>query len=113
MLHALLALAAGGCAAPVIQNARGWSHALSRVEVPPPVVALGRRYLQAHPDDNDPARIRKALGLTNDTEDEASRRARIDAALSEDLEAYEMVEIEGWALTRTECRIYALAALVD
>lgn len=113
VLHALLALAATGCAAATVtRTPGGWSRRLSRVEVPPPVVALGQRYLQAHPDEGDATRLRQALGLVDGTEDEPTRRERIDTAVRADLEAGHMVDLEGWALTRTECRVYALAALV-
>ena len=71
---------------------------------------LGQRYLDAHPEDADRETLRRALGL-DPSDSEATRLARIDDALRRDLEAGNVVDIEGWQLTRTECRLYAAVAL--
>lgn len=78
--------------------------------IPAAVVVLGQRYLAAHPEDADREALRRALGLDR-ADPEATKLERIDAALRHDLETGDVVDIEGWQLTRTECRLYALAAL--
>lgn len=83
---------------------------LPSAPVPAAIAVLGWRYLDAHPEDADREVLRRALGLDRaGTQSEAF--ARIDAALRRDLETGDVVDIDGWQLTRTECRLYAAVAL--
>lgn len=84
--------------------------ALPSAPIPEAVAALGRQYLAAHPEDADRDALRHALGL-HDPAPEPTRFARIDAALRRDLDRGDVVLLDGWQLTRTECRLYALVAL--
>ncbi len=77
---------------------------------PEALAVLGRHYLAAHPEDDDREALRHALGL-DDAQPESSWLAHLDASLHRDLERGDIIELEGWQLTRTECRLYALAAL--
>lgn len=78
--------------------------------IPEAVFVLGRRYLAAHPEDADREALRRALGL-DPSDSEATQLARIDDALRRDLGAGNVVDLEGWQLTRTECRLCAALAL--
>lgn len=79
--------------------------------VPPAVLELGRVYLQAYPQERDRDELRRRLGIHDAQEPEPLRIARINAALAADIDADAMVDLEGWRLARTECRVYALASL--
>lgn len=109
-------LAALACLAPAMACARTATPtpspplSLPLAPIPEAVAVLGRRYLDAHPEDDDRDALRRALGLDRPDPD-AIRFERIDAALRRDLETRDVVDLAGWQLTRTECRLYALAAL--
>lgn len=103
------------CLAPAVACARTDTATTRPLELPPApvpaaVATLGTRYLAEHPEDADREHLRRALGL-DAPGSEATRLARIDDALRRDLETGDVVDLEGWQLTRTECRLYALAAL--
>ena len=82
------------------------------VVVPPGVLVLGREYLEAEPKEADADRLREALAWPS-TEDDAAWRASLGEAIRDDLDEDRIVELAGWHLTRTECRVYALAALLE
>ncbi len=109
-------LAALACLVPTIGCARTTASATSpplslpRAPIPEAIAVLGRRYLADHPEDADREALRRALGL-DPSDSEATRLARIDDALRRDLAAGDVVDLEGWQLTRTECRLYAAVAL--
>lgn len=109
-------LRALACLVPTLACARTTTSAtlpplaLPSAPAPEAIAELGRRYLDAHPKDADRETLRRALGL-DPSDSEATRLARIDDALRRDLDAGNVVDIEGWQLTRTECRLYAALAL--
>ncbi|NEX23258.1 hypothetical protein G3480_23665 [Thiorhodococcus mannitoliphagus] len=74
---------------------------------------LGRAYLVAHPEEADLARLRTLLQerLRTDVSDEASILVRIERQLRNDYIRGDLVEVDGWLLSLTEARLYALAAL--
>lgn len=104
------------CLVPTMGCARATTPAsspplpLPSAPIPGALAVLGRRYLASHPEDADREALRRALGL-DPSDSEATRIARIDAALRHDLETGDLVDLEGWQLTRTECRLYAALAL--
>lgn len=81
--------------------------------VPRGVRVVGRRYLAAHPEDADADGLRDRLGWPRSGGSAAQWHARLDHAVRDDLEGDRIAEIGGWHLTRTECRVYALAALLE
>ena len=109
-------LVALACLVPVMACARTSTSATSpplrvlSAPIPVAVATLGKQYLAEHPEDADREGLRRALGLDHALP-EATQLARIDDAVRRDLETGDVVELEGWQLTRTECRLYALAAL--
>lgn len=80
-------------------------------DVPPAVIELGRIYLRAFPEERHREQLRRRLGITDDGEPEGVRLARLNATVLDEIETDDLFEIEGWRLTRTECRVYALASL--
>jgi hypothetical protein len=86
------------------------SPSLPPTPIPEAVAVLGRHYLAAHPEESDRETLRRALGLDR-SDPEPLQLERIDAALRRDLDTGDVIVIEGWQLTRAECRLYALAAL--
>jgi hypothetical protein len=109
-------LRALACLVPAMACARTSTDAttpplsLPHAPVPAGIALLGQRYLDAHPEDADRETLRRTLGL-DPSDSEATRLARIDDALRRDIESRDVVHIDGWQLTRTECRLYALVAL--
>jgi hypothetical protein len=83
---------------------------LPSAPVPEAIAVLGRRYLDAYPEDDDREVLRRALGLDQAGSEDASFE-RIGSAIRRDLGTGQVVDIDGWQLTRTECRLYAVVAL--
>jgi hypothetical protein len=83
---------------------------LSSAPVPGAIAVLGRRYLDAYPEDADHEVLRRALGLDQAGSEDAVFE-RIGSAIRRDLGTGEVVDVDGWQLTRTECRLYAVVAL--
>jgi predicted transglutaminase-like cysteine proteinase len=108
---AALASLAAACAGPGVASRTGLSGAIERGEVPSSVVTLGRAYLERAPAEADRDVLRRALGITDVAEPEPKRLERINAAINAEIEAGTFVDIAGWQLALTECRLYALAAL--
>lgn len=107
-------LAALACLVPALACARtpvtAPPLAIPAAPVPEAVVALGRQYLATHPEDADRELLQRTLHL-DASEPADAQLARIDAAIRRDLDDRDVVYIEGWQLTRTECRLYAALAL--
>lgn len=76
---------------------------------------LGRAYLAASPAEADPGRLLSLLEATlgSDASDEAALLARIDRQLRSEYIRGDLVDVDGWLLSRTEARLYALAALAE
>ncbi|MGB5334331.1 MAG: hypothetical protein WBN07_01830 [Woeseiaceae bacterium] len=83
---------------------------------------LGRAYLTAHPDELDLQRlVNGVLGPMRlsggadaiDSIPEAVLIARVRRVVIDDYLAGRIVNIDGWVLSITEARLYALAALAD
>jgi hypothetical protein len=86
---------------------------LPPMPVPEAIAALGRRYLAAYPDEANRETLQRILHLepSDSADSAATQLPRIDAAIRRDLADRNLVHIEGWQLTRTECRLYAALAL--
>jgi hypothetical protein len=110
VLMALAALVPMMACAGTIAATPERSAAIPWGSAPPAIAALGRQFLAAFPEEGDREALRRALGLGG-SEPEAIQLERIDAALRRDIDTGNVVHIEGWQLARTECRLYALAAL--
>lgn len=83
---------------------------------------LGRAYLAAHPAELDPRRLvaelRESLqlgagGEAIDTDAAAELIIRVREVVTQDYLAGRVVPVDGWVLSLTEARLYALAALAD
>jgi hypothetical protein len=109
MLAALVPAMA--CTARVTVSSVPPSPALPSMGSSSAIVELGRLYLQQHPEEHDRERLVAHLGIGDAQEPEAARIARINDTIARDLDAGDLVDIAGWQLARTECRVYALAAL--
>jgi hypothetical protein len=115
----LLARAGGGCAALAAAGAVGLrtisaAGAVRDVANPPAndgIVALGRAYLRAHPDEADLATLKRAVpGLAGD----GSVRERLPdlaGVVADDFAAGRVVTVDGWQLAASEARAAAAVAL--
>jgi hypothetical protein len=77
------------------------------------LVTIGARYLALHPEDAALADLLAALGDSADdlvAAPGAALRARQDAIAAEHVDGV-TVDLDGWVLARTECRIAAVVAL--
>lgn len=71
---------------------------------------VGRAYLRRHPEEARTAELRRHLReLPLDAPRELGSRAR--TRIREDFACGQVVQVEGWLLSRTEVRLCALAAL--
>lgn len=81
---------------------------------PGAMAGFGRSYLAQHPQEKDPTRlaesVRRALPETRPGEPD-DWLARANAAVEADYARGDTVMLTGWIISRTEARIYALAAL--
>jgi hypothetical protein len=77
------------------------------------LVAVGGRYLEDHPDEADQATLLAALpALEGEVPERPGRALGVLAEqVAADHEAGETVSLDGWELSRTECRAAALYAL--
>jgi hypothetical protein len=77
------------------------------------LVAIGGAYLEAVPEDADQAVLLAALpALEGQIPDRPGQGLRVlDEQVAADHRAGEVVELDGWVLSRTECRAAALYAL--
>lgn len=115
LLGALASLAGLACAPKVASISPtpplSVNHALA--VLPAGVAVVGRRYLDQEPDEGDAERLRDQLRWPRSEGAVPEWHAHLDAAILDDLERDRLVEVGGWQLTRTECRVYALAALIE
>lgn len=74
-------------------------------------IAIGRRYLERHPREADPALLSRRLLWGVRTDDIAAVRAAVRRRIRRDLRRGEVLRIDGRTLARSECRACALVAL--
>lgn len=74
-------------------------------------IAVGRRYLEAHPEERDPLVLLTLLGF--DLTSAASIRATVRARSRADFASGDIVILDGWVLARTESRAFALMVLAE
>lgn len=103
--------AALGSAGPAARLVGVLDHAAS-------AAAVGRAYLRAHPEEAEPDRLVRELsagircqGCDPDRAERTRLRAAIAARIRADFAASRVVQVDGWVLSRTEARLYGLAAL--
>jgi hypothetical protein len=80
--------------------------------------ALGRRYLRAHPAaasvdrlcDGVVARLADGRRAIAEADEDGLRRL-LAGAVREDFASDRVIDVDGWVLSATEARLYALAAL--
>ena len=115
LLGAIASLASLACAPKVASRPSNPPLAIPNAlaVLPVGVGVVGRRYLDQHPDEGDADRLREQLRWPRSEDVLADWHAHLDAAILDDLEHDRLVEVGGWQLSRTECRIYALAALLE
>lgn len=115
LLGAIASLAGLACApkVPSIPPTPRLSMTHALAVLPAGVAVVGRRYLDHDPDEGDADRLRDQLRWPRSEDSVADWHAHLDAAILDDLERDRLVEVGGWQLTRTECRVYALAALLE
>ena len=89
------------------------STTLALAALPAGIGIVGRRYLDEQPDEADVERLQEQLRWPRSEDAVADWHAHLDAAILDDLERDQLVEVGGWQLSRTECRVYALAALLE
>jgi hypothetical protein len=78
------------------------------------VISVGRAYLDQAPEEAHAARLRRLLDLTAEVSAQTlpgSEKERLAMRQCEDFRTGETVLVQGWVLSRTEARLYALAAL--
>lgn len=115
----LAALVAGGAAllgvgvVAVTRNDEGAPDPGADVSVDAALVALGRRYLDAHPDEADEAVLLDALPALGGQapSDPATQLAVLSEQVAADYADDDLVVLDGWILARTEGRAAALYAL--
>jgi hypothetical protein len=73
--------------------------------------AVGERYLAAVPEESDPAELRRLLPAGIDGLPPATATAEIAAAVRSDFAEGRTVEVDGWLLSATECRLAALSVV--
>jgi hypothetical protein len=72
---------------------------------------LGRRYLQAHPTEaRSDVLVRMLVGTNAPTSERETSRA-LAVRIRSDYAAGRTVKVDGWVLSRTEARLYALVAI--
>jgi hypothetical protein len=82
-------------------------------------VRIGRAYLDVYPDERRcnrlVAEIEKALkgeeNCRHSTEDSEQTRSALQALVRKEYARSNVVAVEGWVLSRTEARVYGLAAM--
>jgi hypothetical protein len=83
---------------------------------PDPLAALGRSYLSKYPKEDSLDVLRRSTPELSGARSAADVRAAlpaIAAAAAADFASGEVVQIEGWRLTRTEARAAAAVELLD
>jgi hypothetical protein len=93
------------------------------IPVPESARVLGQRYLATVPEEGDAGllmqRLSTAVGVPvgsseHPTEQLSTARLRelLKEGIQQDFERYDVVQLDGWVLARTECRLCALAVLI-
>jgi len=95
----------GTAAAPVsgVGPALAFKHRAS-------AIAIGRRYLGRFPDDPHPEVLAEGRRLADEI-DPAAARSALRARVQQDFERGDTVMLDGWILSRSECRACAALAL--
>jgi hypothetical protein len=78
------------------------------------MISVGRAYLDQTPNEANVARLRQLLNLAAEVSAltlPAPEKERLAVRQSEDFRTGLTVLVQGWVLSRTEARLYALAAL--
>jgi hypothetical protein len=78
------------------------------------MVSVGRAYLDQTPQEANAARLRQLLDLAAEVRAATlpgPEKERLALRQSEDFRTGQTVLVQGWVLSRTEARLYALAAL--
>jgi hypothetical protein len=78
------------------------------------MISVGRAYLDQAPDEANAERLRQFLNLAEEVSAlslPSPERERLAVQQSEDFRTGQTVLVQGWVLSRTEVRLYALAAL--
>jgi hypothetical protein len=78
------------------------------------MISVGRAYLDQTPNEANVARLRQLLDLAAETRATTlpgPEKERLAMRQSEDFRTGQTVLVQGWVLSRTEARLYALAAL--
>jgi hypothetical protein len=75
------------------------------------VVALGRAYLRAHPDEANLAALVREVPQLEEGEGARARLPELTVAVSDDFAAGRMVTVDGWQLSASEARAAAAVAL--
>jgi len=78
------------------------------------MISVGRAYLSQAPEEADAQRLRRLLALTDEVSAlslPTPEKERLAMQQCEDFRAGKTVLLQGWVLSRTEVRLYALAAL--
>jgi hypothetical protein len=113
---------AGGLIGWRVLDDDGSGEATTTSTAPPPaptssladaLVAVGGRYLEEHPDEADQAALLAALpALDGEVPDRPGQALRVLAdQAAADHASGDTVDLDGWVLSRTECRAAALYAL--
>ena len=72
------------------------------------LVSLGKAYLLQEPGDIEPAQLRRSVGVLQSGEIDSGR---LQMQIREEFRHGDLVVVEGWHLSRSEARLYALLAL--
>jgi len=78
------------------------------------MISVGRVYLDQTPNEANVARLRQLLDLAAEVSAvtlPAPEKERLAVRQSDDFRTGQTVLVQGWVLSRTEARLYALAAL--
>ena len=78
-----------------------------------PVLAAGRAFLRAHPEEAQREALAGALGIEAGARDVRAVLGRIGDAVRADFGAGRIVAVDGWRLALTEARAAALVFLVE
>ena len=72
---------------------------------------IGERYLRLFPDENEERVLIRGILGTEEIDNSSALKAWLGKRRSEDFERGDTVIVDGWILSRSEARLYALFAL--
>ena len=119
LLLAVLLAGTAGCAAPFAPSPRrsdaaAWFADLFGAGTG--MARFGTAYLDAHPAERDPAVLFQALldvtAGADPQRDPGATLAALERAVRWEYRTGDVVSVDGWLLSRSEARLYALATLV-